>query len=46
MKKIQLLSILMLSGAVLFGAKATAHKAKVNKRRTDGSGVQAGRSKA
>ena len=30
MKKIQLLSILMLSGAVLFGGKATAHKAKVN----------------
>ena len=30
MKKIQLLSILMLSGAVLFGAKTTAHKAKVN----------------
>ena len=30
MKKIQLLSILVLSGAVLFGGKATAHKAKVN----------------
>ena len=30
MKKIQLLSILILSGAVLFGGKATAHKAKVN----------------
>ena len=30
MKKIKLLSILMLSGAVLFGAKTTAHKAKVN----------------
>ena len=30
MKRIQLLSILMLSGAVLFGGKATAHKAKVN----------------
>ena len=30
MKKMQLLSILMLSGAVLFGGKATAHKAKVN----------------
>ena len=30
MKKIQILSILMLSGAVLFGGKATAHKAKVN----------------
>ena len=30
MKKIQLLSILILSGAVVFGAKATAHKAKVN----------------
>ena len=30
MKKIQLLSILVLSGAVLFGGKAAAHKAKVN----------------
>ena len=30
MKKIQLLSILVLSGAVLFGGKATAHKAKAN----------------
>jgi len=30
MKKIQLLSIIVLSGAVLFGGKATAHKAKVN----------------
>ena len=30
MKKMQLLSILVLSGAVLFGGKATAHKAKVN----------------
>ena len=30
MKKIQLLSILVLSGAVLFGGKATAPKAKVN----------------
>ena len=30
MKKIQLLSILVLSGAVLFGGKATSHKAKVN----------------
>jgi len=30
MKKIKLLSILMLSGAVLFGGKATANKAKVN----------------
>ena len=30
MKKIQLLSILVLSGAVLFGGKATAYKAKVN----------------
>ena len=30
MKKIQLLSILVLSGAVLFGGKATGHKAKVN----------------
>mgnify|MGYP001007953639 CR=1 FL=1 len=30
MKKIQLLSIIMLSGAVLFGAKSTANKAKVN----------------
>ena len=30
MKKIQLLSILVLSGAVLFGGQATAHKAKVN----------------
>ena len=30
MKKIQLLSILVLSGAVLFGAKATAYKAQVN----------------
>ena len=30
MKKIQLLSIIMLSGAVAFGAKATAHKAQVN----------------
>ena len=30
MKKIQLLSILVLSGAVLFGGKATVHKAKVN----------------
>ena len=30
MKKIQILSILVLSGTVLFGGKATAHKAKVN----------------
>ena len=30
MKKIKLLSILVLSGTVLFGGKATAHKAKVN----------------
>ena len=30
MKKIQLLSILVLSGAVLFGGKAAGHKAKVN----------------
>jgi len=30
MKKIKLLSILILSGAVLFGGKATANKAKVN----------------
>ena len=30
MKKMLLLSILVLSGAVLFGGKATAHKAKVN----------------
>jgi hypothetical protein len=30
MKKLQLLSILVLSGAVLFGGKAAAHKAKVN----------------
>ena len=30
MKKIKLISILVLSGAVLFGGKATAHKAKVN----------------
>ena len=30
MKKIQLLSILVLSGAVLFGGKAPVHKAKVN----------------
>jgi hypothetical protein len=30
MKKIQLLSILMISGTVLFGGKAIAHKAKVN----------------
>ena len=30
MKKIQLLSIVMLSGAIAFGAKATTHKAKVN----------------
>jgi len=30
MKKIKMLSILVLSGAVLFGGKATAHKAKVN----------------
>jgi len=30
MKKIQLLSILVLSGAILFGGKATVHKAKVN----------------
>ena len=30
MKKIQLLSIIMLSGAVAFGAKATAPKAQVN----------------
>jgi hypothetical protein len=30
MKKIQLLSILVLSGAVLFGGKAVANKAKVN----------------
>ena len=30
MKNIQLLSILVLSGAVLFGGKATVHKAKVN----------------
>ena len=30
MKKMKLLSILVLSGAVLFGGKATAHKAKVN----------------
>jgi hypothetical protein len=30
MKKIQLLSILVLSGAVLFGGKVAAHKAKVN----------------
>ena len=30
MKKLQLLSILVLSGAVLFGGKVTAHKAKVN----------------
>ena len=30
MKKIQLLSILVLSGAVLFGGKATVHKAQVN----------------
>jgi len=30
MKKMQILSILVLSGAVLFGGKATAHKAKVN----------------
>ena len=30
MKKIKLLTILVLSGAVLFGGKATAHKAKVN----------------
>ena len=30
MKKIQLLSIMILSGALAFGAKATAHKAQVN----------------
>ena len=30
MKKIQLLTILILSGSVAFGAKATAHKAQVN----------------
>ena len=30
MKKIQLLSIIILSGAIAFGAKATAHKAQVN----------------
>jgi len=30
MKKMQLLSILVLSGAVLFGSKTVAHKAKVN----------------
>ena len=30
MKNMKLLSILVLSGAVLFGGKATAHKAKVN----------------
>ena len=30
MKKIQLLSIVILSGALAFGAKATAHKAQVN----------------
>ena len=30
MKKIQLLSILALSGAMLFGEKSTAHKAQVN----------------
>ena len=30
MKKMQLLSILVLSGAVLFGGKAVAHKAKVS----------------
>ena len=35
MKKIQLLSILVLSGAVLFGGKATAHKAKVNFKKSD-----------
>ena len=30
MKKIQLLSIMILSGTIAFGAKATAHKAQVN----------------
>jgi len=30
MKKIQLLSIVILSGAIAFGAKATVHKAQVN----------------
>jgi hypothetical protein len=30
MKKIQLLSIIMLSGAIAFGAQATVHKAQVN----------------
>jgi len=30
MKKIQLLSIIILSGAIAFGAKVTAHKAQVN----------------
>ena len=35
MKKIQLLSILVLSGAVLFGGKATANKAKVNFKESD-----------
>ena len=30
MKKIQLLSIVMLSGAIAFSAQATAHKAQVN----------------
>ena len=30
MKKIQLLSILILAGSIAFGAKATANKAQVN----------------
>jgi hypothetical protein len=35
MKKIQLLSVLILSGTVLFGGKVVAHKAKVNFAKSD-----------
>jgi len=34
MKNIKLITILALSSAVLFGGKATAHKAKVNFKET------------